>query len=104
MSITIRKYNNSDLKSWYECVKNFNNVTMLHLRKFLGYLPEKSLNKIKSNYRITVSKAEKYSIQIRLCEDFTSFFIFELNISIRHNVKPAHTLEEIQLSNNYCQK
>ena len=216
MSITVRKYNKSDLKQWDEFVENSNNGTLFHLRKFLGYHPddrfidnslifekkekiisvfpsvlkekdgktslishpgssmgscvvpenlafidalelteqlvsyaskneidrlqitlppiiynkrlsqyldfayqksgfnyqkrevtsilflentiEKCLDKFKSNHRTAVRKAEKSGIQIRQSEDFTSFFsILEKNLSIRHNVKPAHTLEEILL-------
>jgi len=216
MSITVRKYNKSDLKQWDEFVENSNNGTLFHLRKFLGYHPddrfidnslifekkekiisvfpsvlkekdgktslishpgtsmgscvvpenlafidalelteqlvsyaskneidrlqitlppiiynkrlsqyldfayqksgfnyqkrevtsmlflentiEKCFYKFKSNHRSAVRKAEKSGIQIRQSEDFTSFFsILEKNLSIRHNVKPAHTLEEILL-------
>jgi len=214
MSITVRKYNKSDLKQWDEFVENSNNGTLFHLRKFLDYHPdgrfidnslifakkekiisifpgalkekdgqmslishpgasmgscvvpenfafsdalelteqlvsyatkngidrlqitlppiiyykrfsqyldfayqksgfnyqkrevtsilflentiEKCLDKFKSNHRTAVRKAEKSGIQIRQSEDFTSFFsILKKNLSIRHNVKPAHTLEEM---------
>ena len=214
MSITVRKYNKSDLKQWDEFVENSNNGTLFHLRKFLDYHPdgrfidnslifakkekiisifpgalkekdgqmslishpgasmgscvvpenlafidaleltqqlvsyaskngidrlqitlppiiynkrfsqyldfayqksgfnyqkrevtsmlflentiEKCLDKFKSNHRTAVKKAEKSVIQIRQSEDFASFFtILKKNLSIRHNVKPAHTLEEM---------
>ena len=214
MSITVRKYNKSDLKQWDEFVENSNNGTLFHLRKFLDYHPdgrfidnslifakkekiisifpgalkekdgqmslishpgasmgscvvpenfafsdalelteqlvsyatkngidqlqitlppiiyykrfsqyldfayqksgfnykkrevtsimflentiEKCLDNFKSNHRTAVRKAEKSGIQIRQSEDFTSFFsILKKNLSIRHNVKPAHTLEEM---------
>jgi len=224
MSITVRKYNKSDLKQWDEFVENSNNGTLFHLRKFLGYHPddrfidnslifekkekiisifpgtlkekdgktslishpgasmgscvvpenlafidalelteqlvsyaskngihrlqitlppiiynkrfsqyldfayqksgfnyqkrevtsmlflentiEKCLDKFKSNHRTAVRKAEKSGIQIRQSEDFTSFFsILEKNLSIRHNVKPAHTLEEmLQLKKLFPEK
>ena len=37
MSITIRKYKESDLKLWDEFVEKSNNGTIFHLRKFLSY-------------------------------------------------------------------
>ena len=73
---------------------------------FLESTIEKSLEKFKSNHRTAVRKAEKSGIQIRQSEDFTSFFsILEKNLSIRHNVKPAHTLEEmLQLKKLFPEK
>ena len=65
---------------------------------FLENNIEKILGKFKSNHRTAVRKAEKSGIQIRQSEDFSAFFsILEKNLSIRHNVKPTHTLEEILL-------
>jgi len=73
---------------------------------FLENTIEKCLDKFKSNHRTAVRKAEKSGIQIRQSEDFTSFFsILEKNLSIRHNVKPAHTLEEmLQLKKLFPEK
>ena len=59
---------------------------------------EKSLSKFKSNHRTAVRKAEKFGIKIQKSEDFSAFFaILEKNLSIRHNVKPTHTLKELLL-------
>ena len=71
---------------------------------FLENTIEKCLDNFKSNHRTAVRKAEKSGIQIRQSEDFTSFFsILKKNLSIRHNVEPTHTLEELihQLVNIY---
>jgi len=73
---------------------------------FLENTIEKCLDKFKSNHRTAVKKAEKSGIQIRQSEDFASFFtILKKNLSIRHNVKPAHTLEEmLQLKKLFPEK
>ena len=44
MSITIRKYNISDLKSWDEFVNYSNNGTLFHLRSFLSYHIDRKFN------------------------------------------------------------
>ena len=63
---------------------------------FLENTIEKNLDKFKSNHRTAIRKAKKTGIKIQKSEDFKSFFaILEKNLSIRHNVKPAHTLKEL---------
>jgi len=54
------------------------------------------LTLFKPETRTAVRKAEKSGVQVRLSEDYERFYeILKNNLSLRHNVKPAHTLEEI---------
>ena len=58
---------------------------------------EHNIEKFKSSHRTAFRKAEKYGIEIKISEDYQTFYsILENNLSIRHNVKPTHTLLELQ--------
>ena len=55
MSITVRKYNKSDLKQWDEFVENSNNGTLFHTHKFLSYHPKDRF----SDHSLEFYKSEK---------------------------------------------
>lgn len=58
---------------------------------------EDNVSKFKPSHRTALRKAEKSKVEVRLSEDFTTFYsILQKNLSIRHNVKPTHTLLELQ--------
>ncbi len=44
MSITVRKYNKSDLKRWDDFVEHSNNGTLFHLKSFLSYHIDRKFN------------------------------------------------------------
>ena len=58
---------------------------------------EDNLSKFKSSHRTALRKAEKLSVKISISDDYKTFYsILQNNLSIRHNVKPTHTLFELQ--------
>ncbi|MDP6852519.1 MAG: GNAT family N-acetyltransferase [Candidatus Marinimicrobia bacterium] len=63
---------------------------------FLEDTIEQNLKKFKPTHRTAVRKGIKSGIEVNQSEDIQSFYkILENNLSIRHNVKPTHTLEEL---------
>jgi hypothetical protein len=44
MSITVRKYKQSDFEAWDKFVDQSNNGTLFHSRRFLGYHPKNRFN------------------------------------------------------------
>jgi len=55
-----------------------------------------TLAKFKSTHRTAVRKAEKSGVEIKLSDDFASFYkILEKNLRLRHGVSPTHTLDEL---------
>ncbi|MFQ6677354.1 MAG: GNAT family N-acetyltransferase [Fidelibacterota bacterium] len=66
--------------------------SVLFLEKTIG----ENLGKFKSTHRTAVRKAEKSGVVIKKSDDFAVFYkILKKNLSIRHNVTPTHTLEEL---------
>ena len=60
-----------------------------------------NLSKFKPTHRTALRKAKKLGVEVRLSEDLDSFYsILQNNLSIRHNVKPTHTLLELQRLKN----
>jgi lipid II:glycine glycyltransferase (peptidoglycan interpeptide bridge formation enzyme) len=58
--------------------------------------PEENLSFFKPSHRTAVRKAIKQGVTVNESNDWNSFYhILDENLSIRHNVKPTHTLEEI---------
>ena len=58
---------------------------------------ENNLEKFKSTHRTALRKAEKLGVDIRISEDFATFYsILQNNLGTRHNVNPTHTLLELQ--------
>jgi hypothetical protein len=54
------------------------------------------LSLFKSEARTAVRKSEKMGVVIRESNDFEDYYkILKNNLAMRHNVKPAHTLDEI---------
>ena len=65
---------------------------------FIEKTIEQVLNKFRSSHKRGVKKAKKNGVEIRQSNDFDSFYkILENNLSIRHGVKPTHSLKELQL-------
>ena len=63
---------------------------------FLENTIEENLEKFKSTNRTAIRKADKSKMVIKQSDDFKSFYsLLENNLSIRHNVKPTHTLNEL---------
>ena len=57
---------------------------------------EENLKKFKPTHRTAVRKAVRAGIEVKQSKNIQSFYkILEKNLSIRHNVKPTHTLEEL---------
>lgn len=55
------------------------------------------LTLFKPETRTAVRKAEKSGVQVRISEDYDRYYdILKNNLSLRHNVNPAHSLEEIR--------
>ena len=53
---------------------------------------------IKPESRTSVRKAEKMGVVIKKSNDFDEYYdILQSNLAMRHNVQPAHTLEELYL-------
>lgn len=54
------------------------------------------LNLFKSEARTAVRKAEKLGVIIRESDDYEEYYrILKSNLALRHNVNPAHTLDEL---------
>lgn len=72
---------------------------------FLENDMEKVLNKFKPTHRTAVRKAERSRIIVHMSDDYQAFYsILSKNLSIRHNVTPTHTLDELlKLKNIYPQ-
>jgi len=63
---------------------------------FLEKKVEKNLQKFRSSHRRSVRKAQDFGIVVRQTEDYETFYnILVQNLSIRHNVDPTHTLDEL---------
>lgn len=63
---------------------------------FLEKSIDENLTKFKSTHRTAVRKAEKSGVIVKQTDDFASFYeILEKNLSIRHDVKPTHSLDEL---------
>ncbi len=63
---------------------------------FLENSITENLSKFKSTHRTAVRKAEKSGVEVKLSDDFASFYeILKKNLSIRHGVSPTHTLDEL---------
>lgn len=53
---------------------------------------------IKPEARTSIRKAEKLGVVVKKSNDFEEYYdILKSNLAMRHNVQPAHTLEEIKL-------
>ena len=63
---------------------------------FLEKSIDENLSKFKSTHRTAARKAEKSGVVVKETDDFASFYeILKKNLSIRHNVKPTHSLNEL---------
>ena len=63
---------------------------------FLEKSIDENLSKFKSTHRTAVRKAEKSGVVVKETDDFISFYeILKKNLSIRHDVKPTHSLDEL---------
>ncbi len=63
---------------------------------FLEKSIDENFTKFKSTHRTAVRKAEKSGVIVKQTDDFATFYeILEKNLSIRHDVKPTHTLDEL---------
>ena len=63
---------------------------------FLEKSIDENLSKFKSTHRTAVRKAEKSGVVVKETDDFASFYeILKKNLSIRHDVKPTHSLDEL---------
>ena len=63
----------------------------------LDFPSDKILNTFKPEARTAYRRSVKSGVEVRQTDDFTSFYpILERNLALRHNVKPTHTLEEMQ--------
>ena len=63
---------------------------------FLENSIENNLLKFKATHRTAVRKAEKSNIDIRMVDDYESFYsILKNNLEIRHQTQPTHSLEEL---------
>jgi hypothetical protein len=62
----------------------------------LDFSPKDILSQFKPEARTAYRRSVKLGIKIRESDDLTSFYpILEKNLSLRHNVTPTHTLEEL---------
>jgi len=67
-------------------------------RELSSYIPvlEEPFDIFKQEARTAVRKAIKSGAYTMISDDFKTFYhILEKNLSMRHNVKPTHTLEEL---------
>ncbi len=63
---------------------------------FLEKSIEQNLEKFRPSHRRAVRKAKRLGVTIRQSDDYSTFYhILEKNLSIRHGVKPTHSLEEL---------
>jgi hypothetical protein len=64
---------------------------------FLEDSLESNIDKFKPANRRACKRAEQSGIKVRITDDFENFYgVLEKNLSIRHGVKPTHTLEELK--------
>lgn len=64
---------------------------------YLEETAEATVAKFSSSSQRAVKKAMQSGITVKVTHDFEAFYpILEHNLEIRHNVKPTHTLPEIQ--------
>lgn len=76
----------------------FRNNARLYRRDVLSVISLKTLLPYQQRRRRAINKAMKYNLQVRELNDFTAFWqVLEENLHIRYQVKPVHSLEEIQL-------
>jgi hypothetical protein len=62
----------------------------------LDRTPHSLIEMFSDESRRAVRRAEKLGVQVGESDDFAEFYkILKRNLSLRHNVKPAHTLEEL---------
>ncbi len=67
-------------------------------RELSSFIPvlEEPFDIFKQEARTATRKSIKSDVNVILSEDFKTFYkILEKNLSMRHNVKPTHTLEEL---------
>jgi len=58
-----------------------------------GYL----LSTFRSTARTATKKSKKLGIEIRECDEFENYYeILKMNLGMRHNVQPTHTLRELK--------
>jgi len=66
----------------------------------LDFSGDDVLKAFKSEARTAVRRSQKLGIDIQISQDFAGFYeILKKNLKMRHNVNPAHTLEELILLN-----
>jgi len=54
------------------------------------------LNTFRATARTATKKSMKLGIEIKQCDDFEDYYeILKMNLGMRHNVQPTHTLEEL---------
>ena len=64
----------------------------------LDFPVENILNNFKPEARTACRKSQKMGVEVKKNHDYESFYpILKKNLSMRHNVLPTHTLEELQL-------
>lgn len=61
-------------------------------------IPEgKLLSTFRATARTATKKSMKLGIEIRECEEFENYYdILKMNLNMRHNVQPTHTLKELK--------
>tara|TARA_B110000444_G_scaffold260960_1_gene310173 strand:- start:2403 stop:3371 length:969 start_codon:yes stop_codon:yes gene_type:complete len=65
---------------------------------FLEENIEENLNKFKSSHKRALKSSINKGVEVKISENFEEFYnILEKNLSIRHNVSPTHTLNELKL-------
>jgi len=58
------------------------------------------LNTFKATARTATKKAMKHGIEIRECDEFENYYeILRMNLGMRHNVEPTHSLTELKKLN-----
>lgn len=63
----------------------------------LDFSPEETLHQFKPEARTAYRKSVKSGIRVEESEDLAAFYpILRKNLSMRHNVTPTHTLEELE--------
>ncbi len=63
----------------------------------LDFSEDEVLATFKNEARTAVRRAQKLGVEVRESEDYASFYpILQRNLKLRHNVRPTHTLEELQ--------
>lgn len=62
----------------------------------LDFPQDELLSTYRAEARTSVKKAIKQGVKIIECEDFENYYkILEMNLKLRHNVNPTHTLDEL---------